>query len=90
MAACGPVDYCQPRTPEDFFGVWLNVERVRLQWAYAAARGGGLVHGSQAAIDWNYFDAEALVEAEADDMAAVVNEQRLRHKDATKLGFDLS
>jgi hypothetical protein len=77
MAVFGPSSLYEPRTYEDFFSLWLLTPRARLQWAYAAARGASMVHGEEPEISFEVFDAEALVEAEADEMEAKVNEKRL-------------
>lgn len=50
-----------------WFGLWLNLERVRLAQAVAVARGVGLASSGEP-VDAAFCDAVTLTAAEADEM----------------------
>ncbi len=58
-----PLDY------GDVVGLWLNLPRVLLRQAAPVAHGVGMVF-SKAPVPREYFEALAVEEAEADEMAS--------------------
>lgn len=67
LAAFGPAVLPQPISYADWFGLWLNLERVWLQQSVAVARGVAWAMGKDE-IPKQAFEAIAATEAEASYM----------------------
>ena len=61
----------------DFVGLWLNVDRVRLQQAVAVSRGMGLAGGTDD-VPNEYLEAMTRTPEEADALAWETNLPRLK------------